>query len=84
MADIQNQKVIGDTGSEELKLLRKSYNALLVIFGTYLDAIEAAGAVGNINAAATAALLSLEATTTVAKSIGAEKELVDAPKFPNV
>lgn len=81
MANLQNQPVIGDSGSEELKLLRKSYNAMLAIFGVFLDSVEVAAATANVNAAATAALLSLEATTTVAKTISAEKELTDAPKF---
>jgi hypothetical protein len=82
MANIRNQPVVADLGSEEVKLLRKSYNSMLDVFGTLLDALEAAAAIGNINTAATAALASIEAADSVTKKILATKEIPDRPKFP--
>jgi hypothetical protein len=82
MANIKNQPVVADLGSEEIKLLRKSYNSMLDVFGTLLDALEIAGDVAAINAAATAALASIEATDSVTKKIIATKELPDRPKLP--
>jgi hypothetical protein len=82
MASIRNQPVVADVGSEELKLLRKSYNSLLDVFGTLLDALSAASAIGDVNTGADAALASVEAANSVTKKIVTTKELADRPKFP--
>jgi hypothetical protein len=81
MADIQNQQVVSDIGSEEVKLLRKSYNALLTFLGTFMDAIEAGADIAAMNAAAVAYLASVEASTTVCKQIIATQETPDRPKI---
>ena len=58
MADIRSLKVVEDTGSEELKRLRKSYNALLDSMGTFMDSVKTAA--GASAPAATAFLAEVE------------------------
>lgn len=77
MADLRTVNVIEDTGSEELKRLRKSYNALLDVVGDLLDALETAAAVGDVNTAATNALAVLETNSTEVVKVGGE------PGVPN-
>jgi hypothetical protein len=72
MASIRTQPVIEDTSSEELRTLRVSYNGLLDVVGTLLDALKAASDVPAVNAAATAALASLETDTATAVKVGGE------------
>lgn len=79
MADIRTVTVPEDTGSEELKRLRKSYNALLDMFGNLLDALEAAADVAAVNTAATAALAELETNTAVVIKIGADPGVINNP-----
>jgi hypothetical protein len=81
MANIQNQQVVSDTGSEEIKLLRKSYNTLLTFLGTFMDAVKVGADIAAMNAAATAYLTSVEASTTVCKQIIATQEIPDRPKI---
>lgn len=82
MADIRTQPVIEDTGSEELRQLRKSYNGLLDVFGTLIDAIEVGADIAAMQAAATAALASIESDTAVVKKIGGEPGVPSRHQFP--
>lgn len=71
MADIRSLKIVEDTGSEELKRLRKSYNALLDQLGIFMDALEAATADATVNATATAFLAAVETdSATIVKVEG--------------
>ena len=63
MADIRTLAVVEDTGSEEVKRLRKSYNALLDSLGTFMDSVETAA--GASAAAATAFLAEVEVNTAL-------------------
>jgi hypothetical protein len=82
MADVRTQPVVEDTGSEELRQLRKSYNGLLDVVGTLLDALETAADVGAVNAAAVAALASIESDTATVKKIGGEPGVPSRHQFP--
>jgi hypothetical protein len=68
MADIRTVPIIEDTGSEQLKRLTDSYNALLESLGTYMDTVEAAA--GASAAAATAFLAEVETDTATVVAIG--------------
>lgn len=70
MADIRTQPVESDLGSEELRKLRLSYNALLEGLGTFLDEVEAATAVADVATAATNFLALLEIDATNIPAIG--------------
>lgn len=72
MADIRTQPVIQDLGSEELKKLRLSYNALVTLVGHILDDLEGAASVAAINAAATVRLAELETDTADVVAVGGE------------
>jgi hypothetical protein len=80
MADIRTLPVIEDSGSEELKRLRLSYNALLTALGTFMDSLEAATADATVLACATAFLATVESDTTDVLAIGAEPGVPTAPK----
>jgi hypothetical protein len=84
MADIRTLNVIEDSGSEELKRLRKSYNALLDNLGTFLDAAEAATIVADINTAATTFLAAIEVDTAEVMKVGGQPGLSNAPARPLV
>jgi hypothetical protein len=80
MAEVRTAPVIEDTGSEEVKRLRKSYNALLDALGTFMDSLEAATADATVQACATAFLASVETDAADIVKIGGEPNVVDAPK----
>ena len=82
MADLRTQPVVQDTGSEELKKLRLSYNALLDALGDYLDAVEAATQVSDIATAATNLLALLEVDATHIPKIGGEPGVIERPSRP--
>lgn len=77
MADLRTVTVIEDTGSEELKRLRKSYNALLAALGRYMDTEEAAA--GASAAAATAFLAEIETDTAEVVAIGGDPNVINNP-----
>ena len=68
MADFRTLPIIEDLGSEEVRQLRLSYNALLESLGTYMDAVETAA--GASAAAATAFLAEVEVDTASVLAIG--------------
>ena len=80
MADFRTVDVIEDTGSEELRRLRKSYNALLVELGTFMDSVETAA--GASAAAATAFLAAVEIDSAPVVIVGAEPEVPNRPQRP--
>ena len=80
MADVRTLPVVEDVGSEELRQLRLSYNALLDQLGTFMDAIEAATADASVNAAATAFLAAAETDTTSILKVGGEPGVPSRPR----
>jgi hypothetical protein len=80
MADVRTQPVLQDVGSEELRLLRQSYNAMLDAVGDLLDALETAAAIGDVNTAATAFKALIETNTSEIVKIGGLPNIPDAPK----
>lgn len=82
MANLRTLPVIQDSGSEELRRLRLSYNALLDAVGNLLDAMEAATAVGDIATAATTMLALLETDATHIPRIGGEPNIPVGPSRP--
>lgn len=77
MADIRTVTVVEDTGSEELKRLRKSYNSLLDALGTFMDSLEAATADATVQACATAFLAAVETDAAEIIKVGGD------PGVPN-
>ena len=80
MADLRTVNVIEDTGSEELRRLRKSYNALLAALGRYMDAEETAA--GASAAAATAFLAEVEVDSAEVVVVGGEPGIQNRPQRP--
>jgi len=77
MADIRTVTVVEDSGSEELKRLRKSYNALLESLGTFMDSVETAA--GASAAAATAFLAEIETDSAEVVAIGGDPNVGNNP-----
>jgi hypothetical protein len=63
MANIKLQRVVGDSGSQELEQLRLNYNNLVDILGTLITGLKTA-VIGDVNTLATAAELAMEANVT--------------------
>lgn len=80
MANIRTQPVIEDTGSEQVKKLTDSYNALLEALGTFMDTVETAA--GASAAAATAFLATVESDTTAVTAIGRQPGVPERPSRP--
>jgi hypothetical protein len=79
MADLRTLQVVQDSGSEELKRLRKSYNSLLDALGTFMDSLEAATADATVIACATAFLATVESDTTGVLKITGDPETPNRP-----
>lgn len=79
MADIRTKPVIEDTGSEQLKKLTNSYNALLESLGTFMDSLEAATADATVKACATAFLAEVEVNTATVVAIGRQPGVPERP-----
>jgi hypothetical protein len=82
MASLRTLTIPADLGSEEVVRLRKSYNALLDVLGTLLDSLETATLVTDVNAAATAALASLETDATGVIKIDTPPSIPVRPAMP--
>lgn len=82
MADIRTQPVVEDLGSEEVKKLRFSFNAFLDAFGTFLDSLEAAAAIGDVSTAATTFLAEIETDLAEIKKIVGEPGNIERPSRP--
>lgn len=82
MADIRTQPVIEDIGSEQLKKLTLSYNALVELVGNILDDLEGAANIAAVNAAATVRLAEIEADTADVVAVGRLPGVVERPSRP--
>ena len=82
MAEIRTQPVIQDTGSEELKKLRLSYNAMVELLGNILDDLESAANIAAVNAAATVRLLEIEVDTATVVAVGGQPGVPERPSRP--
>ena len=82
MAEIRTQPVVQDTGSEELKKLRLSYNALVELVGNILDDLEGAANIAAVNAAATVRLAEIETDTADVVAIGGLPGVPERPSRP--
>ena len=82
MADLRTVNVIEDTGSEELKRLRKSYNALLDNLGIFMDSLEAATADATVLACATAFKAAVESDSAEVVKVGGKPGVPNAPQRP--
>lgn len=82
MADIRTQPVIEDSGSEQLKKLTLSYNALLTALGTFMDSLEVATADATVLACATAFLATVESDTTDVVAVGRQPGVPERPSRP--
>lgn len=81
MADLRTQPMVEDTGSEELRRLRKSYNALLDNLGIFMDSLEAATADATVQACATAFLAAVEVDTAEVVKVGGN-DIPNRPQRP--
>lgn len=79
MADVRTQPILQDVGSEELRKLRLSYNALLDAVGDLLDALESAAAIGDVNTAATAFKALIETDTADIVKVGGLPNIPERP-----
>lgn len=80
MASIRTLPVIEDVGSEQVKKLTDSYNALVELVGNILDDLEGAADVAAINAAATARLAEIEVENATVVAIGREPGVPERPR----
>lgn len=79
MANLTTQGVIGDTGSEEVAALRRSYNELCDAMGDLVTALKGAAAIGDVVTAATAAEAAMEANV---KKVSQQPSIPAAPARP--
>ena len=79
---VSTQPVIQDVGSEELKKLRLSYNALLDAVSALMDELEVAGAIGDVNTAAVNFKALLEAAAPGIVKVGGEPGVGQRPSRP--
>lgn len=75
------QKVVADLGSDEYRLLRKSYNELLVSYYALLDAIVAGPDFATLQTAVTAMVAANVLDSDLVKVVDS-KELPRARRFP--
>ena len=75
MADIRTLTVPADTGSEQLKRLTDSYNALLELLGVFMDDMVAATADATVIAAAQAVLDAVEVDAAEVVAIGRSQDI---------
>jgi len=80
MAAIRTLPVLEDVGSEQVKQLIISHNALLDALGTFMDSLEVATADATVLACATAFLATAEVDTTAILKIGREPGITSRPK----
>jgi hypothetical protein len=72
MADFRTLPVLEDSGSEQVKRLNDSYNALLDSLGTFMDSLAAATADATVIACATAFLAEVETDAALVVRVGRE------------
>jgi hypothetical protein len=82
MAELRTQPVLQDTGSEEVKKLRLSFNALATLVGDLLDEIEGAADLGALQTATTALLAQVETDTATVVLVGGEPGVPERPSRP--
>ncbi len=80
MAAVRTLPLVEDTGSEQLKQLTISYNALLDLVGNIMDDLEGAANIGAVNAAMTIRLAEIEADTATVLKVGREPGVPSRPK----
>jgi hypothetical protein len=82
MAEIRTQPVIEDLGSEQVKKLTDSYNALLEQLGIFMDSLEAATADATVTACATAFLAAVEDDAATIVGVGRQPGVPERPSRP--
>ena len=80
MATFRTLPITEDLGSEQIKQLIISYNALLESLGTFMDSLEAATADATVQACATAFLAEVETNTASVLKIGREPGVPSRPR----
>jgi len=80
MATIRTLPVVEDVGSEQVKQLIISYNAMVELVGNILDDLEGAANIAAVNAAATVRLAEIEVDTATVVAIGREPGVPSRPK----
>jgi hypothetical protein len=82
MAEIRTQPVVEDLGSEQVKKLTDSYNALVELVGNILDDLEGAANIGAVNAAATVRLAEIESDIATVVAVGRQPGVPEGPSRP--
>lgn len=80
MANLRTLPIVEDLGSEQIKQLIVSYNALLDFVGNIVDDLEGAANIGAVNVAMTARLLELETNTATVLKIGRQPGVPSRPR----